>query len=92
MKKFVALCLMILSLGGMAPLSALAFTPDVEILQLKGYSPDTIEHIMAARSRAEWRGMAPPKRSPVQKFFYNIIHNNAIDSIDEPGQQIIRRD
>lgn len=91
MKMYVALLTLVLTLSQVAPITAFAFTPDVEILTLKGYSPETIETTMVARSRAEWRGTAPSKRSPVQRFLYNIFHANLIDSIDETGYSIIRR-
>jgi hypothetical protein len=87
----IALLTLVLALSSFAPMTASAFTPDVEILTLKGYSPETIETTMVARSRAEWRGTAPTKRSPVQRFLYNVIHGNIIDSMDETGYSIIRR-
>ncbi len=71
MKMQVALVALVLAFSQLAPMKASAFTPDVEILSLKGYSPETIETTMVARSRAEWRGTAPTKRSPVQRFLYN---------------------
>jgi hypothetical protein len=91
MKMQVALVALVLAFSQLAPMKASAFTPDVEILSLKGYSPETIETTMVARSRAEWRGTAPTKRSPVQRFLYNVIHGNLTDSIDETGYSIIRR-
>jgi hypothetical protein len=91
MKTPLVLLTFLLALSPFAPLTASAFTPDVEILTLKGYSPETIETTMVARSRAEWRGTAPSKRSPLQRFFYNILHGSLIDSVDETGYNIIRR-
>lgn len=94
MKQF-SLAVLSLALGlslGAATLGAQAFVPEVETLNLKGFSPDTIEITMAARSRAEWRGMAARKRSPGQTLLYNILHGNPIDEIDPPGHHIIRRD
>jgi hypothetical protein len=70
---------------------AQAFSPEIETLDLKGYSPETIEIVMANRSRNEWRGMATRKRTPSEKFWYNFIHGEWVGDLDEPGYQIIRR-
>ena len=91
MKMHVALLSLILAFGQVAPITASAFTPEVEIMTLKGYSPETIETTMVARSRAEWRGTAPTKRTPVERFLYNLIHSNFVDPIDETGYSQIRR-
>ena len=91
MRLFFALLSLVIALSQFVPLTASAFTPDVEIMTLKGYSPETIETTMVARSRAEWRGVAPSKRSPFQRFLYNILHGNFIDPIDETGYNLIRR-
>ncbi len=91
MKTPLTLLTLLLALSSFVPLNASAFTPDVEIMTLKGYSPETIETVMVARSRAEWRGTAPSKRSPFQRFLYNILHGSLIDSIDETGYDTIRR-
>jgi len=74
MKMQVALVALVLAFSQLAPMKASAFTPDVEILSLKGYSPETIETTMVARSRAEWRGTAPTKRSPVHcRYDYFVL-------------------
>ncbi len=92
MKITYALFAFLCGLSLVLPTASFAFTPDVEILNLKGYSPETIQATMAIRSRAEWRGTSPSPRPPFQKFLYNFIHGKWIDTIDEPGHDIIRRD
>jgi hypothetical protein len=69
-----------------------AFTPEIETLELKGFSPDTIDLAMHARSQSEWRGTPAPKRSPVEQVLYNIIHNDWTGNTDQAGYSVIRRD
>jgi hypothetical protein len=92
MKTAYALLALSFALSLVLPTASFAFTPDVEIMNLKGYSPETIQATMAIRSRAEWRGISPSPRPPFQKFMYNLLHGKWVDTIDEPGHDIIRRD
>jgi hypothetical protein len=68
-----------------------AAAPDEEFLIRKGYSPEVAEMVGNVRSRVEWSGMAPPKRSPFKQFLYNVIHNDPMGNIDESGYNTIRR-
>jgi hypothetical protein len=72
--------------------SSHAYSADVETLSLKGYSPDTIDLAMHARSQTELRGIPAPKRTTAQMFLYNLIHNDPTGSLDQPGFSVIRRD
>jgi hypothetical protein len=89
--SFVALAFMAACVALATPLSY-AVTPEVETMELKGYSPDTIDLVMHARSQAEWRGIPAPRRSPVEMVLYNLIHNDWTGTLDQPGYSVIRRD
>jgi hypothetical protein len=71
--------------------AVLAQTPSIDSMVEHGYSPEMIEMTTIAQSRAEWRGMAPPKRSPMKQLLQNIWTGNVTDGIDPFGYTIIRR-
>ena len=72
-------------------LPSFAYSPEVETMEVMGFSPDTIDMTMTTRSRAEWRGIRPRKRSFKEQLMYNFVHNVWIDPVDELGHSIIRR-
>jgi hypothetical protein len=73
------------------PITAIANTPTMETLQNQGYSPEMIDMTNVAQGRAEGRGIAPPKRTPMQQLLQNIWTNNVTDGMDPFGYTLIRR-
>ena len=73
------------------PHQAQATTPTIDSLVQQGYSPEMVDMTTIAQSRAEWRGMAPPKRSPMKQLLQNVWTGNVTDGIDPFGYTIIRR-
>jgi hypothetical protein len=71
-------------------LPAMAYTPDEELMQVKGYSPELITVTDTQRSRQEWKQPITPVLSPKQRFLHNIFYNNWTGSVDDFGSQIIR--
>jgi hypothetical protein len=71
-------------------LPTMAYTPDEELMQVKGYSPELITVTDTQRSRQEWKQPVTPTLSPKQRFLHNIFYNNWTGSVDEFGSQIIR--
>lgn len=70
--------------------SAYAYSPEPELLELKGYSPQTIRVADVQKHRQEWRNAPPPLLSPTKRFFRNIFYNNWVGSMDEFGYGVIR--
>ena len=89
MSLAIAIASAILLLTVLLPVQA--NTPSTEFLQQQGYSPEMIDMTNVQQSRAEWRGVAPPRRSPAKQFFYNIWTNNITDNIDPMGYTQVRR-
>lgn len=88
MGKFLAL---ILVGGAMASGNiAFGFAPEPELLKIKGFSPEIISVTETQRSRQEWRVPAPPRMSPMERFFSNIYYNDWIGNVDSFGDYIIR--
>ena len=85
---FVALTVLAIQL---MPHQAQATTPAIDSLVQQGYSPEMIEMATIAQSRSEWRGMPPPKRSPMKQLVQNIWTGNVTDGIDPFGYTVIRR-
>lgn len=86
--------LLVLAVGAvqvLQPVVAVANTPTMEVLQNQGYSPEMIDMTNVAQSRAEGRGIAPPKRGPMQQLLQNIWTNNVTDGMDPFGYTLIRR-
>jgi|GEM_PF-5415393 len=84
--------LLVVAFAGASSIPSMAYTPDVDTMNVMGFSPDTIDMAMTARSRAEWRGVRSRKRSPGVQILYNLIHNDPTGGLDESGHNIIRRD
>ncbi len=85
---FVVLTVLAIQL---VPYQAQATTPAMDTLVQQGYSPEMIEMTTIAQSRAEWRGMPPPRRSPMKQLLQNIWTGNITDGIDPFGYTVIRR-
>ena len=73
------------------PQQAQAETPTIDSLVQHGYSPEMVEMVTIGQSRAEWRGMPPPKRSPMKQLLQNIWTGNVTDGIDPFGYTLVRR-
>jgi hypothetical protein len=80
----VPLCLQVLVQA------AHAFTPDPELLKIKGYSPAVLRVAEVERARMEWREPPQPLLPPKEKFLQNVMWNEWTGSVDEFGSQIIR--
>ncbi|MCX5919764.1 MAG: hypothetical protein NTW61_00330 [Candidatus Melainabacteria bacterium] len=85
------LVLMTIVATQLATQQAQATTPTIDTLYQQGYSPEMIEMTTIAQSRAEWRGIAPPRRSPMKQLLQNIWTGNLTDGIDPFGYTIVRR-
>jgi len=67
-----------------------AYTPEGDLMKIKGYSPELVETTNVQRSRQEWRTPSVPKRSPFQQLLHNIWSGNWSDDLDPPGFSVIR--
>ncbi|HEY9745604.1 MAG TPA: hypothetical protein V6C99_05250 [Oculatellaceae cyanobacterium] len=94
MSTFLArttLALSLLAFGlSISASGAWAFAPDNELMKVKGYSPEVIHIADTQRSRQEWREPAPPRLTPLQRFFHNIYKGNWTESVDEFGYGVLR--
>lgn len=70
--------------------AAFAYSPEEDLMKIKGYSPELIETTDTQRSRQEWREPSAPRRTPMEKFFHNIYYGNWTGDVDDFGSQIIR--
>jgi hypothetical protein len=70
--------------------AALAFAPEGDLLEVKGYSPELVQLTDQQRSRQEWRSPSIPKQTPVEKFFHNIYYGEWTESVDDFGSQVLR--
>ena len=87
MKMYVIGALM---LGMMSANAALAYSPEGDLMEVKGYSPEVIELANRQRSRQEWRQAPAPKHSPVEKFFHNIYYGDWTGNVDGFGERVLR--
>lgn len=79
-----------LALVCLSPAPALALAPEVDLLQVKNYSPQTIRIIEMQRSRQEWKEPASPLRTPAQAFWHNVWYGDWTGSLDDFGSGLIR--
>lgn len=70
--------------------TALAYEPEIDLLAIKGYSPQNIDAIQLQRSRQEWKEPSAPLRTPIQQFWHNAWQNDWTGSVDEFGRSVIR--
>jgi hypothetical protein len=82
----------ILAFGTMAlASSAFAYTPENDLMKIKGYSPEVIQTANQQRSRQEWKEASVQTKTTTEKFFYNIYYGNWMGPIDDFGSDIIRQ-
>lgn len=83
-----------LILGGllmaMVQKPAFALAPDMDLMRIKGYSPEVIHTVEVQRNRQEWRVPMTPRHSPLERILYNIYYNDWTGSMDEFGSYVIR--
>jgi hypothetical protein len=81
----------VLALGILAmSSSAFAYTPENDLMKIKGYSPEVIQTANQQRNRQEWKEASVQSKSTTEKFFHNIYYGNWTGSIDDFGSEIIR--
>lgn len=81
-------CLLSSGLGSVA----LAYAPDGELMQIKGYSPELIQTTNQQRNRQEWKEPSRPLRSPIERFLHNVYYGDWVAPVDDFGGGVIRRD
>lgn len=69
---------------------ALAFSPEGDLMKIKGFSPEVIQLTDSQRSRQEWKESSAPKLSPTERFFHNIYYGDWTGDIDQFGSSVIR--
>ena len=77
-------------LNAAVALPALAYAPEPELMQLKGYSPEVVSTAQDQRKRQEWRQLGVQTMTPMERFWHNIMYNNWTGSVDPFGSQILR--
>jgi hypothetical protein len=87
--KFI-LAVSCLLAGSVTAQSALAFSPENDLMQLKGYSPEVIQLTGLQRNRQEWKEAPAPKLSPTERFFHNIYYGDWTGDIDQFGSSVLR--
>lgn len=87
--RLIGLLLTALLLGN-SLLTAYAYRPEPEFLQIKGYSPETVDVTVVQSYRQEWRYPPPPKRTPTEQFWRNVFINDPLGNIDPFGSYKIR--
>jgi len=78
------------ALAGILSGQALAYSPENDLMKIKGYSPEVIQLTETQRSRQEWKEASAPKLGPVERFFHNIYYGDWTGDIDQFGSGIIR--
>lgn len=71
--------------------SAFAYTPENDLMKIKGYSPEVIQTASQQRSRQEWKEPSVQTKTTTEKFFHNIYYGNWMGPIDDFGSDIIRQ-
>ncbi len=79
-----------LALLGLLAGSAHAYAPHPELLDIMGFSPQTVEVIETQTYRDEWKQPPPRKRTVEQQLYRNIWINDWTGSLDPFGSGIIR--
>ena len=69
---------------------AFAYTPEGDLMKIKGYSPEVIQTANMQRSRQEWKEPSTPTKSTVEKFFHNVYYGNWMGPVDDFGNGVIR--
>lgn len=69
---------------------ALAYSPEGDLMKVKGYSPELIQMTDTQRSRQEWKQAAMPTKTPVEHFFHNIYYGEWTGGVDDFGSQVLR--
>ncbi len=75
-----------IALGG----QALAYSPENDLMKIKGFSPEVINLTETQRSRQEWKEASAPRLGPVERFFHNIYYGDWTGDIDQFGSAILR--
>lgn len=89
----VQLMIVTLLLGLLANLlhvSPADYAPAPDLLQRKGYSPETVQTIDTQRYHQEWRYPPKPKRTPKQQFWHNVKLGDPMGYIDPFGDYTMR--
>jgi hypothetical protein len=90
-EKSLGLGLCMVALAGLALVGqAMAYTPENDLMKIKGYSPEVIQLTETQRSRQEWKEASAPKLGPVERFIHNIYYGDWTGDIDQFGSSVIR--
>ncbi len=67
-----------------------AYAPEHSLLEIKGFSPETVNIIETQTDRMEWKRPSPPERPPSKQFLRNVFINDWTGNFDPFGSHILR--
>lgn len=76
--------------GMMLGAQAWAYSPENDLMKIKGFSPEVIQLTETQRSRQEWKEASAPKLGPVERFIHNVYYGDWTGDIDQFGSGILR--
>lgn len=91
LKIQVAIVTILLALlANLVQISSADYAPAPELLQRKGYSPETVQTIDNQRYRQEWRYPPQPRRNAKEQFWHNVKLGDPMGYVDPFGSYQFR--
>ncbi|MEB3206000.1 MAG: hypothetical protein VKK59_01465 [Vampirovibrionales bacterium] len=86
----VSLTLLMALLASQLVAPVLAYEPTRTLMDVKGYSNETIRHAEVQRDRQQWIAPNPDPLTPTQRLWRNFYYGDWTATVDDFGREKLR--